>query len=204
MRPAKLILALCLFALVLPAGFAQSGRKQKKGADQPPVQGVPKPTKTPEPPVSDVPEPDPEKEKAKEKERASAKGIILGTDWADMNVGSGVSDYVRNACLAELRRVVRGLEVRASTNLNRGDAVKGAKNEDRFYTVLMEFSTMMSQLEVRYTIYEPKTAKVLGMGSALIQTDSSGRSSYYYYERAGRDVARQIISRLDLRSSRFP
>src|SRR5947207_570014 len=90
-----------VFALLSTAAFAQSGRKQKKGSDLPPVQGVPAPSKTPETPQPDVPEPDPEKEKEKEKARASAKGIILGTDWADMNVSMGMADYVRRACRSE-------------------------------------------------------------------------------------------------------
>ena len=208
MRHAKwfvALLTLALFgALIGTAAFAQSGRKQKKAQELPPVQGVPVPSKTPEAPPPDVLEPDPEKEKDKEKERASAKGIILGTDWADMNASMGVADYVRRACRSELMRVIRGLEVRDTGNMSRSDAVKMAKDEDRFYTVALEFRVIGQQYEVQYTIYEPKTAKPMGIGSSWIQTDSYGRTSTWSYERAGREVAQQIIKRLDLRSSRFP
>lgn len=197
MRSAKIFTLSLIVIFLSTATFAQSGRKQKKAPELPPVQGVPAPSKTPEPPKSDLPEIDPEKEKEDEKKKASMRGIILGTDWADMNVSLNVSDYVRSACQDELRRQVRGLEVRPNGRMSRGDAVKIAKDEERFYTVLLEFSTM-SQLEVRYTIFEPKTGKVLGIGSSWIPTDSYGRASYYGYERAGRDVARQILGRVDL------
>ncbi len=203
MRSAKILTVSIIVILLSTVAFGQSGRKQKKGQDLPPVQGVPAPSKTPEPPKSDLPEIDPEKEKEDEKKKASMRGIIIGTDWADMNVSMGIADYVRGACQDELRRTVRGLEIRSTGKMGRSDAIKMAKDEDRFYTVLMEFSTM-SQLEVRFTIFEPKTAKVLGIGSAWIQTDSYGRSSYYYYERAGRDVARQILGRVDLHPTTSP
>lgn len=202
-RPKLMMLFLALL-LIGTAVAAQSGRKSKKAPDLPPVQGVPAPSKTPETPQPDIPQPDPEKEKEKEKARASAKGVILGTDWADMNASMGIADYVRRACRSELVRVIRGLEVRDTGNMSRSDAVKTAKDEERFYTVCLEFQTFGSSYEVRYTIYEPKTAKALGVGSAPIYTDSTGRSSYYAYERAGRDIARQIINRLDLQPSRFP
>lgn len=204
MRNAKWLVALLILALLGTVTFAQSGRKQKKAPDLPPVQGVPAPSKTPETPQPDIPEPDPEKEKEKEKERASAKGIILGTDWADMNVSMGMADYVRRACHSELSRVIRGLEIRNTGNMSRSDAIKMAKDEDRFYVVAIEFQSFGSQYEVRYTVFEPKTAKSIGIGSAPIYTDSTGRVSYYSFERAGRDIAQQLIRRLDLRSSRFP
>ena len=204
MRNAKWFAPLLILALLATASFAQSGRKQKKAPDLPPVQGVPAPSKTPETPQPDVPEPDPEKEKEKEKERANAKGIILGTDWADMNVSMGMADYVRRACHSELSRIVRGLEIRNTGSMSRSDAIKMAKDEDRFYVVAIEFQTFGSQYEVRYTIYEPKTAKSIGIGSAPIYSDGTGRVSYYSFERAGRDIAQQLVRRLDLRSTRFP
>jgi hypothetical protein len=201
---ALLFAPLLILALLNTAALAQSGRKQKKAPDLPPVQGVPAPSKTPEAPQPDIPQPDPEEEEKKEKARASAKGIILGTDWADMNVSMGMADYVRRACHSELSRIVRGLEVRNTGNMSRSDAIKMAKDEDRFYVVAIEFQSFGSQYEVRYTIYEPKTAKPMGTGSAPIYTDAYGRASYYSFERAGRDIAQQLIRRLDLRSTRFP
>ncbi|MFN7926826.1 MAG: hypothetical protein U0Y68_02580 [Blastocatellia bacterium] len=200
----KWMMLLLSLVLCATAAVAQSGRKQKKAPDLPPVQGVPVPSKTPEPPQPDVPEPDPEKEKEKEKARANAKGIILGTDWADMNVSMGMADYVRRACRSELLRAMRTLEVRDTGNMSRSDAIKTAKDEERFYVVCLEFQTFGSSYEVRYTIYEPKTAKSLGLGSAPIYADSTGRMSYYSFERAGRDIARQLLNRLDLHSSRIP
>lgn len=193
-----------LIVLISSLASAQSGRKQKKGQDLPPVQGVPAPSKTPEPPASDLPDPDAEKDKDKEKKKELRRGVILGTDWADMNAAMGATDYVRTACRSEMLRAVRGLEVRDTGKMSRSDAIKMAKDEDRFYTVALEFWSMGSQPEVRYTIFEPKTAKVLGTGSAMIYTDAYGRASVYSYERAARELAHQILNRLDLQPSRMP
>lgn len=71
------LVALALMLILSVAGFAQSGRKQKK-EDLPPVQGVPPPSKTEEPPKPDIPEED---EKAKAKKPELKYGIILGTFW---------------------------------------------------------------------------------------------------------------------------
>lgn len=204
MRNAKWLVALLTLALIGCAAFAQSGRKQKKAPDLPPVQGVPAPSKTPEAPQPDIPQPDPDEEGKKEKARASAKGIILGTDWADMNASMGVADFVRRACRSELTRVIRSLEIRDTGNMSRSDAVKIAKDEERFYTVAMEFRFIAQQYEVQFTIFEPKTGKAMGVGSAWIQTDMYGRASNWSYERAGREIAQQLIRRLDLQPSRLP
>lgn len=200
----RILTGLVVVLLLTTFAFAQSGRKQKKAPDLPPVQGVPAPSKTPEPPQPDVPDPDPEKEKEKEKARANAKGIILGTDWADMNASMGVADFVRQSVRAELTRAIRGLEVRDTGRMNRSDAIKMAKDEDRFYTVAMEFRFIGQQYEVQYIIYEPKTAKTMGVGSAWIPMDGMGRTSAWSYQRAGRDIAQQLIQRLGLQPSRFP
>ena len=198
MRNLKLVITALLLALLTVSAIGQSGRKQKKAPDLPPVQGVPVPSKTPEPPKSDLPEQSPDDDKEKEKKKASLRGIILGTDWADMNAGMGVADYVRSACRSELLRAMRDLEVRDTGNMSRSDAIKMAKDEDRFYVVALEFQTFGSQYEVRFMIYEPKTAKNKGTGSASIYPDRSGRISAYSYQRTGADLARQILGRLDL------
>lgn len=200
MRNIKLIFTTLLLLLLTVSAVGQSGRKQKKAPDLPPVQGVPVPSKTPEPPKSDIPEPDLEDDTKKEEKKAGQRGIILGTDWADMNAGMGVADYMRGACRIELLRAVRGLEVRDTGNMSRSDAIKMAKDEDRFYVVQLEFQTFGQQYEVRYTIYEPKTGKNLGLGSASIYADQYGRVSALSYQRAGRDLARQILGRVELRA----
>ncbi len=200
MRNLKLIITLSLLALLTVSAVGQSGRKQKKAPDLPPVQGVPVPSKTPEPPKSDLPEPDLEDDKKKEEKKLGQRGIILGTDWSDMNASMGVGDYVRTATRFELLRAVRTLEIRDTGNMSRSDAIKMAKEEDRFYVVALEFQSFGSQYEVRFMIYEPKTGKNLGVGSAPIYTDRNGRISSYSYQRAGRDLAQQILSRVDLRA----
>lgn len=197
------IMSICLIAI---AAFAistsgQSGRKQKKAPPQPPVQGVnqPEARTAPEPEVS------PDKPKEKEQQRA----VMVSTAMADIGISSYYPDTSRRGCMEEFRRVMRAIEIREGRDQHRSDAIKVAKESDQTYVVWMEFQvdqmgTSNYGFELRYTVFEPKTAKVVGSGYGNPQQPAgpislppigSARTDVYA-EWAGRDVARQVMKRL--------
>jgi hypothetical protein len=194
--------SMCLLAL---AAFAistsgQSGRKQKKSAPQPPVQGVNQPDArtVPEPEVS------PDENKKKEPQRA----IMVWTELPDIGVSSYYPDTARRGCMEEFRRVMRSIDITEGRDQHRSEAIKAAKDSDHAYLLYMEFriDQMASNngFDLRYTIFEPKTAKVVGTGSGYPQQPSGpislppigGARTDVYVDWAGRDVARQVMKRL--------
>jgi hypothetical protein len=196
--------SICLLAL---AAFAistsgQSGRKQKKPPPQPPVQGVNQPDArtVPEPEVS----PD-ENNKKKEPQRA----IMVWTEMPDIGISSYYPDIARQGCMEEFRRGMHGgVDISEGRDKHRSDAIKAAKDTDHAYLLYMEFRVdqMASNygFDLRYTIFEPKTSKVVGTGSGYPQQPSGpislppigGARTDYYIDWAGRDVARQVMKRL--------
>jgi hypothetical protein len=194
--------SICLLAL---AAFAistsgQSGRKQKKSAPQPPVQGVnqPEARTAPEPEVS------PDKPKEKEPQRS----VMVSTALADIGISSYYPDTARRGCMEEFRRAMRALDIREARDQHRSDAIKAAKDTNT-YVVWMEFQvdqmgTSNYGFDLRYTVFEPKTAKVVGTGSGFPQQPSGpislppigGARTDVYADWAGRDVARQVMKRL--------
>ncbi len=184
----------------------QSGRKQKKAETQPPVQGVNQPE------ARTVPEPEIAPEKPKEKD--PGKAILVSSNMPDLEIPMFYADTARQGCVSELRNQLKGLSVREERNQNRSDAMKAAKDDDKTYIVWIEllydrFGTgSMNGLDMRYTIFEPKTGKVLGMGSGF-PSQPGGMSGppigasrdQVYIDWAGRDIARQVIKRLNLGSS---
>jgi hypothetical protein len=194
--------SMCLLAL---AAFAistsgQSGRKQKKSAPQPPVQGVNQPDArtVPEPEVS------PDENKKKEPQRA----IMVWTELPDIGISSYYPDTARRGCMEEFRRVMRSIDITEGRDQHRSEAIKAAKDSDHAYLLYMEFriDQMASNngFDLRYTIFEPKTAKVVGTGSGYPQQPSGpislppigGARTDVYVDWAGRDVARQVMKRL--------
>jgi hypothetical protein len=195
--------SICLLAL---AAFAistsgQSGRKQKKSEPQPPVQGVNQPDArtVPEPEVS----PD-ESKKSKELKRA----IMVWTEMPDIGISSYYPDVARQGCAEEFRRALRGIDISDGRDKHRSDAIKAAKDSDQAYLLYMELRAdqMASNygFDLRYTIFEPKTAKVVGTGSGYPRQPSGpvslppigGARTDIYVEWAGRDVAVQALKRL--------
>lgn len=199
------------WAIVLACGFllgatalAQSGRKQKKAESQPPVQGVNQPeTRT-------VAEPEVTAEKPKEKEKNRA--ILVSTAMTDIEIPNFYADVARDGCVSELRRELKAVELRQEKNQNRSDAMKAAKDEDDTYVVFIELlydrmgAGSMNGLDMRYTIFEPKTGKVAGIGSGYPRQPGygapplGGSRDQIMVEWAGRDIAQQVIKRLNLRS----
>lgn len=191
----------CVLMAVAAAG--QSGRKQKKAETQPPVQGVNQPE------ARTVPEPEIAPEKPKDKD--SGKMILVSSNMPDLEIPMFYADTARQGCVSEFRNQLKGLPVREERNQNRSDAIKSAKDDDKTYVVWIEllFDRMgagsMNGLDLRYTIFEPKTGKVLGIGSGF-PTQPGGLSAppigasrdQMYVDWAGRDIARQVIKRLNL------
>ena len=196
-----LVVSLCL---LISAGVAsaQSGRKQKKVEQQPPVQGVNQPDARTQP----EPEVTPEKQKSTEPRRS----IMVASGMPDMSIPLYIADLARQGFIAEVRREIQSIDLREERNQTRSDAIKMAKQEDQMIVVLLEIEldrmgTTMSGVDLRYSVYEPKTGKVLAMGNGYPQQPSGmgippiGASrQQVYVEWQGRDAARQVLKRLNI------
>jgi hypothetical protein len=103
---------------------------------------------------------------------------------------------------------MRTIQISEEGNQHRSDAMKAAKESER-YVVWMEFlidqmRTSSYGFELRYTVFEPKTAKVVGSGYGVPQQPTGpialppigGARADVYADWAGRDVARQVMKRL--------
>jgi hypothetical protein len=193
---------ICLFTLAAFATLTsgQSGRKQKKAEPQPPIQGVNQPE------ARTAPEPEVSPDKPKEKDPGRA--VLVSTAMADFGISSFYPDAARRGCMEEFRDAMRTIKLSEERDQHRGDAIKAAKDSDR-YVVWMEFQadqmgTSRYGFELRYTVFEPKTAKVVGTGYGIPQQQAgpislppigSSRTDVYA-DLAGRDVARQVMKRL--------
>jgi hypothetical protein len=196
------IIALSLCLLLLDAAaLGQSGRKQKKVDPQPPVQGVNQPE------ARTVPEPEVEQEKPKEKDPGRA--IMVSTDMPDINIPMYYADAARRGCIQEFRSALRTTDIREDRNQHRSEAIKIAKDDDRTFVVWMEMEldrmgTSRYGFELRYTVFEPKTAKIISSGygypvqpTGPISMPPIGASmGDVYADWAGRDVARQVMKKL--------
>ena len=204
---ALLCLAFCLLTICASAS-AQSGRKQKKADPLPPIQGVNQPEARTTPESEVAPETQ-DKEKEKEKPKV---GLVVMSDMGDMGVPMYYNDTARIACVQELHKQIPSLPVSdGGSNKNRSDAMHAAKDSDTVYVVLLELvvdrmGTSASGLELRFTLYEPKTGKQALFGSGYptpprgMPVPPLGTSrAQLSIEWSGRDVAQQIISRLKLR-----
>ena len=197
----KLIFAVSLCLLLLFAvADGQSGRKQKKSDPPPPIQGVNQPDAR----VESVPEVPSEIPKEKDQ-----RSIMVMTSMPDMLLPLYYADLARRGCLSEIRDVARTIDLREASNQNRSDAIKAAKNDDRTYVILMELEPDRfgnSGVDLRYTIFEPKTGKVAGMGSGYpVQPTSripippiGASREQVYIDWAGRDVGRQVLKKLGI------
>ena len=193
---------ICLFALAAFATLTsgQSGRKQKKSEPQPPIQGVNQPE------ARTAPEPEVSPDKPKEKD--PGRSVLVSTAMPDFGISSFYPDAARRGCIEEFHDAMRTIKISEERDQHRGDAIKAAKDSDR-YVVWMEFQadqmgTSRYGFELRYTVFEPKTAKVVGTGYGVPQQQTgpislppigSGRTDVYA-DWAGRDVARQVMKRL--------
>jgi len=195
--------SICLLALAafVTSTSGQSGRKQKKAQEQPPVQGVNQPE------ARTVPEPEVAPDKPKEKDPGHS--VLVSTAMPDIGVSSYYPDTARRGCLEEFRRVMHTVDLTEARDQHRSEAIKAAKESEQTYVVYMEFQVDQMGMsnygfDLRYTVFEPKTAKIVGTGSGYPQQPSgpiplppigSARTDVYA-DWAGRDVARQVMKRL--------
>jgi len=200
----SIALVVCSLMLAIAPALGQSGRKQKKPTPEPPVQGVNQPQTSTE-------KTEPASETPAEKPKEKGPAILVATEMADMAISSIFPDIAREGCMRELREGARGLEIRDARNQTRADAIKAAKEDDRTYVVWMQFEldrmgTSTTGFDLRYTIFEPKTGKVLGSGSGYPVSGSrmpvppiGASRAEVQAEWAGRDVAHQVLKRLHLK-----
>ncbi len=195
-------MAMTMTSLLTAGAAAQSGRKQKRAETQPPVQGVNQPE------ARTQPEPEPVPEESREQKKGP--GIMIMTGMTDAMIPLYFTDTASRGCVSELQRILRQAhDVREARNQTRSDAIKAAKEDPDYYIVLLEleldqFGTSMMGVNLRYTIFEPKTAKVLGVGNGFPTQPSSGSPippigasrQQVYLDWAGRDVAYQVVKRL--------
>jgi hypothetical protein len=199
------IMLLCA-ALLSVSAAAQSGRKQKKADPLPPVQGVNQPEARTVPETEVAPEAD---QKPKETPKT---GFQIMSDMGEMGVPLYYNDTARIACLQELHKQLPGLQVSdGGSNKNRSDALRAAKDSDTVYVILLELvidrmGTSSSGLELRFTLYEPKTGKQVMFGTGFpvppqgIPSPPIGMSrDQLSLEWAGRDVAQRVIDKLKLK-----
>lgn len=152
-------LFLLLVALCAITAQAQSGRRQPKAPSAAPV-----PTPTPEP----TPEP-----KAPRKEPEF--GFIIGAD--SFNVDAFPIAYyemVEQACGDQLRSGSSANVNVAQSGMNRGEAIKKAKAETKYYVVFLRLkldemvARSLDDLEIEYVVFAPQTAKVATQGTAYL------------------------------------
>jgi len=201
------VMAVCLLLLGAVAA-GQSGRKQKKADPQPVVQGVNNPeTRT-------VPEPEVVAEKPKENEKDKGKAILVSTALTDIEVPMYYADVAREGCLNEFKRELKAIQLSSERNQHRSDAMKAAKESENTYVVWIELTYdrmgmgSMNGLDMRFTVFEPKTGKSIAFGTGYPRSPGGmaappiGASrDQVYIDWAGRDIAQQVIKRLGLRSS---
>lgn len=202
MRKQLLLIAIVLVALTALAQ-GQSGRKQKKADPTPPVQGVNQPE------LRTQPEPEIQPE-AEEKKKEPPRTLMAMTELPDIGISNFYPDMARRGFLEEAKDLIKGLMLREATNQNRSDAMKAAKDSDDTWVVLMEFrvdnmtSNSFGGFELRYTLYEAKTGKMIGSGVGYPQQPRSrvpmppigGNRPEILADWAGRDVAYQVLRRL--------
>jgi hypothetical protein len=187
--------------LLLPGAvaIAQSGRKAKKADPQPPVQGVNQPE------ARTVPEP----EAPPEKPKVAGPGVVIASDVVDLDTPIFFVSIARQACAAEMRDARFNGDIREAVDKNRVDAIKIAK-DDNVYVVHLELrnnvyaprtsSYSRYNFELRYTLFEPKTGKILNSGPGYPSQGRMGRSGpigYDYDQRQvelmGRDVGQRVL-----------
>lgn len=208
-RHLQFVLTACFCLLLISSvAFAQSGRKQKKADPLPPVQGVNQPEARTQPETTVSPE-DNDKPKAEE---IKTRFQVM-SEMGDIGIPNYFNDTVRAACVHELKRQVRGLPASDSGgNKNRSDALDIAKNNDDVYVVLFDLQVdrmgvSSNGLELRFTVFEPKTGKQVAFGtgmpvqpSGFPQPPIGATREQVQLEWAARDAAQQIVSRLKLRT----
>ena len=139
-----------------------------------------------------------------------------------------IYDTVLDNCVRRLGEADIVMPTSAGSDMNRGAAIKAAKQETVRYVVLLHIGSEYAdagkqvkkgqdELYVEYTVFEPETAKVKASGRThqhIYQTGRGGVSlpsknspiySEYAIKEAAREAADRILERFDIKiRSEFP
>jgi hypothetical protein len=205
------VACLLLVATVSICVYGQSGRRQPKATVAPPV-----PTPTPDPTPAPTPTKEPE------------FGFIVGVDRNSTYASFPFSYYnaVLQGCADRLRTGSSARVTISEKDLNRGDAIKQAKGEEKTYVVWLKLSdgslstmsnnTSGDELQLEYVVFSPLTAKIATSGTSyqngnrkgplIVGPTGRGPSSAIYREQllkhAGEDAGERILRALHLSSPR--
>lgn len=189
---------LSLITVCAVSGAAQSGRRARK------------PTVVTPP----LPEPTPEVKKAPQ-ETKPALTFIIGSDRQNFSVPMYFTSSVVRACADRLDDAPSVRVDLVHRDMNRGEAVKRAKEEKEAYVVLIELRTEFatssrdsSELYIQYWVFAPVTGKSITSGRTYQQAyrtgpviagpRTTGRTNAPYTEillkRAAREAAERILS----------
>ncbi len=191
-----IISALCIVSAL--TAFAQSGRRAKKAAPLPPVptpeaSPTPTPKKSPERPMSPV---------------------FIGVNSYDRtaNIPLYFTDSIGKSCAERLSQRSNISVDLSSREVNRGEAVKRAKEAKIGFVVLLELrsdrmrsgsgDSDLSQLYIDYAVFAAGTAKQLTSGNVFQQTGfrdiMGGRDSTstaeYRLKQAARVAGERILA----------
>ena len=195
---------LLILAFVLLAQ-AQSGRRKVPTSPAPPV-----PTPTPEPTP-----------KEKEPEKEAARVFFVGVERTDALSAYPFTFYdaALSGCVERLRRAESTRVDASDSDFSRGEAIKKAKADTKAYVVLLSLNgrTMSgsandyNELEVRFTVFAPGTAKIAASGTSylnagragpLVVGPPTGTNSRYYTEvllkRAGEEAGERILKSIHI------
>lgn len=203
----SLLFLMACGAMVITAS-AQSGRKQKKPYPEPPPQGVKMPEEKKDAPATGTSESDAPPPEEKDKPKEPTFKFLVGTDSMDMNIPMWASTVIRDGCTRELRRNPVN-QVSEINQMTRSGAVDAAK-KDEVFAVLIEvvadrMGTSNDGVEVRFAVFEPKSGRQVfsGIGFPVQQAGPLGlppigaNNTQYRLELMGRDVGRQVMSKLN-------
>ncbi len=139
--------------------------------------------------------------------------IMLATPFPGPDLSFTFIVIASRACAAELR-TMRGLDVTEARDQSREDAIKAAKENDRGVVVYLEFRAFAlsngppkeEDLTLYFTVFEPKTGKVMTTGaghptpSSFLPLPKAGAArDERLVELAAQDAARNILKKLKLK-----
>ena len=202
-----IVLIAILFAGAI-VNQAQSGRRSNGGT-----------TPTTAPSVSGS------KTVEKKPEKPPRLQLLVGIDNRDplSNIPYYITDTVIDNCVRRLGDAPDVMVTSAGTGMNRGEAIKRAKEETVRYVVLLQIgseladagrkpsSNSVDELYVSYIIFEPGTAKYKQSGRSHHQIYQTGRGgvstpnknsplySEYALKQAARETAERILAAFEIK-----
>jgi hypothetical protein len=196
-RSAAILTVAGLIVVCALTAFAQSGRRTKKAAPLPPVP-------TPEASPTPTPKKSPERPKTP---------VFIGVNSYDRlaNIPMYFTDSIGKSCAERLSQRSNISVELSSREVNRGEAVKRAKEAKLGFVVLLELrsdrmrsdgrNSDLSQLYIEYAVFAAGTAKQLTSGNVSQQTGfrdimvgrDSTSTAEYRQKPAARVAAERIL-----------